>query len=264
MADRLHDRPTRDECTHVGLSIGHPEFGRSLLDMLRRTADVGHCMVFALEGERSTRCALDLGNIAIGPDLGSAYSEHFHLSDPNRDALFEARSDETSIILPTFARRMYNDRYRRLFFDESAIVDKFAAAVWIDDTCYYVNLYRSLPQGRFNSEQREALGKAAPGIVSAVAQHCRAEAANRSDPFVLLEDAFTTHEPLLRLTKREREVCLRILSGLTSEGISSELGVSLQSTLTYRKRAYDKLGISSQSELFKLAIRSLVATPRLN
>jgi DNA-binding CsgD family transcriptional regulator len=52
-------------------------------------------------------------------------------------------------------------------------------------------------------------------------------------------------------------VCARILSGYSSEAIASELGISLHSAFTYRKRAYDKLGIASQNELFAIALRLL-------
>ena len=41
--------------------------------------------------------------------------------------------------------------------------------------------------------------------------------------------------PLAGLTGREKEVCLRILSGFSSEAIAAELGISLHSALTYRK-----------------------------
>ncbi len=55
------------------------------------------------------------------------------------------------ILLPTFARRMYSDSYRKIFFEDSDIVDKFATAIWVEDTCFYVNFYRITSQGRFNA-----------------------------------------------------------------------------------------------------------------
>ena len=42
------------------------------------------------------------------------------------------------------------------------------------------------------------------------------------------------------------------------------LGISLHSTLTYRKRAYERLGISSQSQLFAIVLRLLAGPHRLN
>ena len=71
-------------------------------------------------------------------------------------------------------------------------------------------------------------------------------------------------QPLARLTGREQEVCLRILSGLSSEAIAASLGIGLHSALTYRKRAYDKLGISSQNELFAIALRLTASVRQLN
>ena len=62
--------------------------------------------MFSFAGERSASCLLDAGNIPIGRDLGVAYSGHFHLSDPNRDAIFEGQANAAPILLPTFARRM--------------------------------------------------------------------------------------------------------------------------------------------------------------
>jgi len=265
MTDLAESRDSdQDSIAHAVLAIGKPSFPGVLMDAFRRTADVGHCMVFTFDGERSASCKLNIGNIPIGGDLGAAYSQHFHLADPNRDVILQHRSDSSPILLPTFARRMYSDPYRRLFFDDSAIVDKFAAAIWVDRICFYVNFYRTLSQGRFSRAQLEYLMRAAPIAISAVASHFRAEVVPQEDPFRLLETAFSTNEPLTVLTRREREVCMRILTGFTSEGISKELGISLQSTLTYRKRAYDKLRISSQSELFRLAIQSLFSASRPN
>jgi DNA-binding CsgD family transcriptional regulator len=54
------------------------------------------------------------------------------------------------------------------------------------------------------------------------------------------------------LTGREIDVCARSLSGMTAEGIALELEIKESSVITYRKRAYGRLGISSRHELFRL------------
>ncbi|HEV2678393.1 MAG TPA: LuxR C-terminal-related transcriptional regulator [Aliidongia sp.] len=54
------------------------------------------------------------------------------------------------------------------------------------------------------------------------------------------------------LTARELDVCVRSLLGMTAEGTALELDIKKSSVITYRKRAYGRLGISSQSELFRL------------
>lgn len=246
------------------LAIGRPSFPQALIDTMRRIAGVGHCMVFTFTDERSARCLLDFGNIPIGPDLGAAYSGHFHLADPNRDAIFRERASASPIVLPAFARRMYSARYAKIFFEDANIVDKFATAIWVGRSCFYVNFYRTVEQGRFSPSQVERLSRSAPGLGAAVARHFQAQNPPDHNPFDALELLFSTSDPLTRLTYREKEVCLRILSGFSSEAISVDLGIGLQSTLTYRKRAYEKLGISSQNELFAIALRLLASPHRLN
>jgi DNA-binding CsgD family transcriptional regulator len=253
-----------DDIVPAVLAIGRPSFPQVLLDTLRRIANVGHCMVFSFEGERSSRCLLDIGNIPIGPDLGAAYSEHFHFADPNREAVFRERANTSPFVLPSFARRMYGEKYLKIFFNDADIVDKFATAIWIGDTCFYTNFYRTSPQGRYSRGQIDHLRTLAPAIGAAVARHFEEEAAHDGEPFQKLERLFSSHGPLWRLTGREKEVCLRILSGFSSEAISADLGISLQSTFTYRKRAYEKLGISSQNELFGIVLRLLASSRRLN
>jgi DNA-binding CsgD family transcriptional regulator len=241
------------------LAIGRPSFSQVLMDTVRAVADVGHCMVFAFETERTARCALGIGNIGIGSDLGAAYSEHFYLADPNRDAILRQRSAARPIVLPSFARRMYSDNYRKIFFEDAEIVDKIAAAIWVDSACFYVNFYRTAEQGQFARNEAARLCNMAPAITAIVARHCQEEVVAEAP--TILRTLFSTREPFLKLTGREKDVCLRILSGYGSEAIATDLGISLHSTFTYRKRAYEKLGISSQNELFSIALR-LMALPR--
>ena len=51
------------------------------------------------------------------------------------------------------------------------------------------------------------------------------------------------------LPPREMQVCARMLHGISTEGIALALGISEESVITYRKRAYQRLGIGSRREL---------------
>jgi DNA-binding CsgD family transcriptional regulator len=42
--------------------------------------------------------------------------------------------------------------------------------------------------------------------------------------------------------------------GMTSEAIGLKLGISVNTVLTYRKRAYGRLNISCQNELMRLIL----------
>ncbi len=55
-----------------------------------------------------------------------------------------------------------------------------------------------------------------------------------------------------KLSKRERQVCSRAAAGNTIERTAFELDIRRASVITYRQRAYLKLGISCQTELVAL------------
>jgi DNA-binding CsgD family transcriptional regulator len=59
------------------------------------------------------------------------------------------------------------------------------------------------------------------------------------------------------LPDREREVCVSIAKGLSSEAMALEWGISVNTVLTYRKRAYTRLNITSHNELMRLVVGRL-------
>jgi DNA-binding CsgD family transcriptional regulator len=96
-------------------------------------------------------------------------------------------------------------------------------------------------------------------VTAAVARHFARAVPHQPQRAIDVGALLASHPCFAGLTGREREVCLRILSGQSSEAISSELSISIHSTLTYRRRAYERLGISSQNELFGLVLKHLTA-----
>jgi DNA-binding CsgD family transcriptional regulator len=54
------------------------------------------------------------------------------------------------------------------------------------------------------------------------------------------------------LSKREIEVCARVIAGMTIDRTAVDLAIKRTSVITYRQRAYEKLNISRQNELLAL------------
>lgn len=61
--------------------------------------------------------------------------------------------------------------------------------------------------------------------------------------------------------RREAEVCARTVSGLTTKAVAHELRLGEQTVLTYRKRIYHRLRISSHQELVQWYLRLWVEEP---
>jgi DNA-binding CsgD family transcriptional regulator len=60
-----------------------------------------------------------------------------------------------------------------------------------------------------------------------------------------------------RLTARECEVCARIVYGMSMKEIARDLNISAESGITYRKRAYLRLRVTSRSELLRRLLEHL-------
>ena len=148
--------------------------------------------------------------------------------------------------------------------DETDLVDEVSTLTWQTNGVVYGNFYRLGDTGRFTAEESARLSEVLPLLAQRIALH------HRSTPILGAADGRADGPeeeirrldallgpPLDRLTSRERDVCLRVLLGDSSEAIALHLEIATSSVVTYRKRAYEKLRICSQSELFALFLRSL-------
>lgn len=68
---------------------------------------------------------------------------------------------------------------------------------------------------------------------------------------VIPESDTPLHE---NLSKREREILIKIASGVKAKDIAEELGLSISTVFTYRLRIFEKLNVKSNVELTHYAI----------
>lgn len=114
-----------------------------------------------------------------------------------------------------------------------------------DDGLLAINLYRHEELKPFGSLEIDAIGSAAALLLTCVRRHL--------DLAGVPEE---TNTSLGSLTKREREVCERLLKGWTYDGIAVDMGVSPGTVKTYRNRAFERLGINHRNQLFALVNHS--------
>jgi DNA-binding NarL/FixJ family response regulator len=114
-----------------------------------------------------------------------------------------------------------------------------------------VNLYRHEHQGCYSNADCRAFQQIAGPVLAAVRRHVKLTAA--PSPAVQegrFESWLLRHCPAL--PAREKEVCVRLLLGMSYDGIASDLGLSVSTVKTYRMRAFERMGIHFRSELFSL------------
>src|SRR6185312_272450 len=234
-------------------ATGLPIFPDLLFRDLRDISGCAHLSALLFSSGRPTQIilAVNEGPLALARRTAQKYIADYWRYDPANRLADNTRTAELSA---RFAPNEINEKsYRRECYSNLDLVDRFSILRKRNQTTLRLNLYRSKASGRFSDAQIGAIVDASSALFALITKHhdlgqpheSASEAARRR---LLLA------EPTL--TPRELDVCVGIICGQTSEAIALSLGLSINTVLTYRKRAYSRLGISTQNELMRLLIMS--------
>jgi DNA-binding CsgD family transcriptional regulator len=247
-------------------ALGGKEFEEQVVALLNLLLPIDHCVVFT-HGADGVGHLFTHGKMAAqtAEQLANDYVQQYHDRDPMFATLASDEAGDLGKIRPLDLQTEYDPAYRNHFFDRNGLIDKASTVGRVKDGSVLCNFYRMAGSPRYSLEDRARLERILPLVTALIAAHFRlVKKPNPNAP-----DSATSRErtrslvhtiigkqvaPFDRLTAREREVCERILLGYTSIGIGLDLDIAPSSVLTYRKRAYEKLGIGSQNELFALCL----------
>lgn len=234
-------------------TLGEDGFASALLAFVQGTCAVEHLVIYRLADQACTLVA------TAGPDGGGvarcradAYlAGQFWRRDP---ALLASVGEQGVVEVATLAApidtlgdRLLRDRvYRSFGVRARVLIVGEAAGVRVA-----LSLIRTDPGARHAAADVAKLRALSSDLVTLMAKHIllsgEQEARTPLNSLTLIERRLERTRP--RLPRREMQVCARILYGMTSTGISLDLHIGEESAMTYRKRAYARLGIASQREL---------------
>lgn len=243
------------------LDVGKPGFNDAFADYLRKFAGINEYMVASYGGDPAQQPKVVMSS---SEDLAVLYRAIFYKRDPNRQVILENALDGVILLFPHFIGSNYSAAYRQSVLQSSGIIDKMATAYWAGDVCYYVNFYRMHGEAPFSDEDRRQILEVSDVISNLIARHFeRGDDKGGGETIALSEGNLARIvkglSPQSPLTEREAQVCTLILMGCSSEAIALRLGIAVSSVLTYRRRAYERLGIVSQNELFARVLGQLSA-----
>lgn len=157
-------------------------------------------------------------------------------------------------------RKMRPGEYRRVLFEEAGLQEKIFMLCHHGDNAYYINLYRRQGRRAFSERDLEICRTRSAVATAFLDKHLGllpSEALTTAEPKPLLHalETFFSDHPA-KLSQREASTCAYIVTGHSNEAISLHLGVSLNTVRTFRRRAYAKLHLATQSELFALYLEN--------
>jgi len=230
-------------------ALGEPGFGACLLDVMASALPVGSFSVY----RTGSRPAIFLSGSRGMPDT-TRDCWRAYLSGPIRSdrTLREASAPQLRVCHITAPE--VPAEHRAKVYDAHGVMERVSVveeepAACDDNALFAVNFYRHTHQRPLSDAQLADFGIAGRLLMALARKHIalsRADAANELGARLLARCP--------ALTAQELNVCLRLLRGMTQEGIASDMGLALPTVKTYRNRAFNRLGIHFRSELFALML----------
>jgi DNA-binding CsgD family transcriptional regulator len=228
-------------------SIGSEDFGSTVRDsIMALTAGARRVYLFEAAGREQNDLQYSFCEPAVA-ELFSAYNRWYQPLDPVCDAYKAVSRDNEVAILRIRPDDIASSAFRRQFYDDRGIVERLSIIQRGRDAWRVLSVARHRSDGYFSDEE--------VGVILGLA--CLALPMlplNRGSPIrprklgvSQLEERFADRYP--DLTLRQRQVCARAAVGMTVEATALDLGIAKTSVLTYRQRAYQRLGVTSPIEL---------------
>ena len=250
----IHDLPLPPQGAHIFHSsvaqlietVGIDQFEDDLFSLVHDAIGCIHmnAVAFGRDDGRSLVLAGNEGVSQVAREVGTQYIRQYWRLDPVHERLRQSSPGFRMIEIQS--NDIDNADYRDNCYTAVRIAERISLCETRSDGIMRANFYHA--RG-FTPEQKTAIADAAGLLMPLLWRHAK----GRDRVLRTFEDFdIRLEEVAPALTERERQVCALIAIGVSSEGIALRLGISINTVLTYRKRAYTRLGITSQNELLHM------------
>ena len=254
-------RPFADRLTALSKSQGQKDFLEHAFRFINEFVLVDNCTVFKVSADKNSGaehlCTIGKLSRSLTRKLAENYIQNGFKNDPMvQTALLSAKMKVRRL-----SESFYDTEYKSQYFDKADLIDKVSSLHSSRNVIFIVSFYRKRSTGRFTNKEFADLQRLGPIIGRFVLRHV-----NLTNPGLIVRENsiqdYATHlvndstQIFSKLSAREREVCVCLLSGREEKDIATELKIKLATVITHRRRLYSKLNIISKVELFQLAMLS--------
>ncbi|MGF7111527.1 DNA-binding CsgD family transcriptional regulator [Pseudomonas laurylsulfatiphila] len=276
--------PGMNEMANLVGGIGNNHFSQDFFRFCHDQLNVDQCTVFSFDLQGNPHCliaeALHSQARNVTRTLAQEYTEGAFRRDPNITLGQTALTPNQPLLVRCVSPAHIRDQgYRRRFYHDALVRQELALVTSVGDRTLYCSFYRSDEQRDFVHEDSLRLEYLGGFLAQTLSKHTqmlelrhREETPETKPAELSLERRERMYEELRNtllkaaggLTQREAQICASIALGYTTMGIGLNLGISINTVATHRKRAYAKLGISCQNELFARYYDNMDGSRNLN
>ena len=246
-----------DPAIHAGnaladtvLALGEGRFGATLLGHLHDTLPVNSVSVYRTGARPVIYFSASLGIPDTTRDCWRAYLSGPIASDRTLRASLGMPSPDAGPRLCHITATEVPAEHRAKVYEAHGVAERVSVVEEdADRSLFALNFYRHQHQRPLSDTQLAEFGRLGGLLLALARKHIAL--AQPEPPLRIAERLRLLHPDL---TTREIDVCVRLLQGMTQEGIAVDLGLSVPTVKTYRNRAFARLGIHFRNELFALML----------
>jgi DNA-binding CsgD family transcriptional regulator len=236
-------------------SVGRESFAQDALVQINRAVRAGSWAVYRVWKDRAPVLHLSSahGVRDTTRDCFAAYLDGLYRRDRTFDAV-----QLGAAMLRMNARDIPNPDHREAIYQRHGVSERLSIAeTQADGGVLAVNLYHHEHQGAFADGELQNFEHLAVGLLASVRRHIEltSSAAPPRPDAAQLRAALQRRHP--EMPPRELDVCARLLQGLSYDGIAADLSLSVATVKTYRRRAFERMGLHFKSELFAAFVGSV-------
>lgn len=246
-----------DELARAIRSLGTPNFIPELLDYMRTAAPFRGAFICRLNLSRPPEHVFDNVRQERRSVVVDRWLDRAWLLDPFVVSFISERHKPVMVLDDVAPDRFSNSDYFNIYYKSVRLKDELAVFVALPDSMLFFSLGRLIDETRFSKRDLRKLLEIHPVVSALCEQHFHRSlrsTGEQSQGNVSFETAIK--KACEGLTRREIEIVQHLLRGHSSRSIALLLDVSTATVKVHRKNIYRKLGISSQSALFSLFLKS--------
>jgi DNA-binding CsgD family transcriptional regulator len=242
--------PSAQIAAQVIAAIGRPDFADRLLAALREIAGCDFCSAFSWDSHSGPRVLLAAGVHPQMPGFAisasRAYAKtYWRLDVVARGSVKQSGGSSLALMVPS---DIGDPNYRHDCYQRAGICQRLTLLDPVSPAIS-VSGYRTLARGPVTSRTARRMEEVGPILIAALRRHTE-----------LVEhrghiSAARSYRALLKrarewgLSAREAQVAAGLATGQRQADIARAASLTLNSVITYRRRAYQKLGVSNRMEL---------------
>ena len=240
MAGQLMSNVPFGGCEALISSLGTTEFASTLHAVANEIAGIDEIFGFRASVGAPPQRLVSHG-CSSAEVRASRYSEEYYKYDPSFSLCFSPPGSVAE-------RRIAADEigqlsYRSECYDQPAFSEKLSFSTCHQQDHFILNFYRK--RGR-PAVPISLLRPLAHLALPALAKHCSLIGVHGLSATERVERRLSACYS--RLTAREASVCAKTITGMTAEAISIDLQISISTVLTYRRRAYERYGLTNANQ----------------